>query len=613
MKSAVWGVIFWIMLAMQSCGASSVTILCYHDVDNPQIVTNNVVTKNIWNISSGNLRGHFLYLRNNGYRVLTVDEYLTGNYNGDKNVLISFDDGYRSFYTKVYPLLREFNYQAVLAIHNEWFRYRPADVGELVTLEQMREMASSSLVELASHTYASHKNKPSNPQGGLSSVIENRLYFNGRYETESEYRSRLNSDFAAAQEFFVRNFGHKARIMVWPYGRYSGEAMQIAMANGFELSFLLDGGTNKPLTKSDLLYSKRYIIYNDLSADGLAKALRSAEDYWRQLPIKMAQVDLDDLYDREQTVLDDNISRLIADLQASRYNTVALQAFCDLQGDGIVKSVYFHTDHAPIKVDVFGYIANRLSQEGFRVLAWMPTLSAAWLSADSAERIVALPEGNLGWYRRATPFSPKVRAELVALYKDVSMYTNIDGVLFQDDLFMNDFEDFSPYARRAFLRAYGYELTAANFHLPKTQSDLLKLKKTALHDLTAELKAAVLNNRPQAVFMGNIYAEAVLRPEAERWFAQSLSQTLADYDYTVIMAYPYMEKQGANARTWLRNLADSAGVNDPQVNKKVIFKLQKYDWQAKQAIGERELSAQIKVLQDCGVKNIAVYPESTRY
>ncbi len=37
-----------------------------------------------------------------------------------KAVLLTFDDGYLSFYTRVYPLLRAFNYPAVLGVVGAW-------------------------------------------------------------------------------------------------------------------------------------------------------------------------------------------------------------------------------------------------------------------------------------------------------------------------------------------------------------------------------------------------------------------------------------------------------------------------------------------------------------
>lgn len=592
--------------------AATVDILCYHEVDNPYIKTvTGAQQENIWNISSKNLRAHFEFLKANGYTVISPTDYLNGNYTGDKNILISFDDGYESFYTTVYPLLKEFGYHAVLALHNEWFTYKPADVGKLVTMDQLKEMNDSGLVELASHTYSSHKNKPTNPQGSVASIVENRLFINNRYETDEEYTARINNDFSSAQKFFSKNFNKKARIMVWPYGRFSGKATDIALKNDFKVSFLLDGGNNDASTDNKV-YSKRYIVYSDLSVDGLKKLLVSANEYWRAAPIKMAQTDLDQIYSEDPKELDGNIDVLITKLKADKYNMVAIQAFCDQNGDGLIQSVYFNTKHAPIKADIFAHVANRLSQSGIRVVAWMPTLSAAWLSENPQERIQARPEQNLGWYRRATPFSPTVEQNLLALYEDLGKYSNIDGVLIQDDLYMNDFEDFSDYAKAAFVNKYGYEFNENNFKTETVQKDLLKLKIEKMDSLTDKLIAQVRKNHPNAVLMRNIYAEAVLNVQAKDWYAQDYQEYLKNYDYIVIMAYPYMENQEKNPIAWLNNLAKVSGSTDKDIADKLIFKLQKYDWKTQKWIPTKEITKQINALKQNGAKHIAVYPENIR-
>ena len=62
----------------------------------------------------------FAWLRGNGYTPVSLDEIVAARKGGKplpaKAVLLSFDDAYLSFYTRVYPLLREFRFPAVLAV-----------------------------------------------------------------------------------------------------------------------------------------------------------------------------------------------------------------------------------------------------------------------------------------------------------------------------------------------------------------------------------------------------------------------------------------------------------------------------------------------------------------
>ena len=59
------------------------------------------------------------WLRENGYKAVSVDQILAARNGGPelppKAIMLSFDDGYSSFYTRVMPILRERNKERMLA------------------------------------------------------------------------------------------------------------------------------------------------------------------------------------------------------------------------------------------------------------------------------------------------------------------------------------------------------------------------------------------------------------------------------------------------------------------------------------------------------------------
>lgn len=106
------------------------------------------------------LREHLTYLARN-YPIVVP---------GDKipffklNICISFDDAYFDFYHFVFPLLKELNIRAVLAVPTQHIQERvsmPADERlqssdkkvALCSWEELREMVKSGLVHIASHTH----------------------------------------------------------------------------------------------------------------------------------------------------------------------------------------------------------------------------------------------------------------------------------------------------------------------------------------------------------------------------------------------------------------------------------------------------------------------------
>ena len=188
---------------LPSHGVSAhVTILCYHEVDR---------AGDAFAVSHQRLEEHLKFLKQEGCHFVSLDEYLRfcrGELQlPDNSVMITFDDGYRSFYTKVYPLLKKYQVPGMLAIVSSWTNHeeKPNDVRDTASWEELKEMENSGLVTVVSHTHAMHKQQEINPQGGRNGVAGSHLYFAGRYETDEEYKTRVSNDINEVQRLFQEN------------------------------------------------------------------------------------------------------------------------------------------------------------------------------------------------------------------------------------------------------------------------------------------------------------------------------------------------------------------------------------------------------------------------
>jgi len=573
-------------------------VLNYHDVGK---------LKNEYMVTPATLRQHFMLLKKLGYHPISVSQYLAATKQQaqlpDKPVMITFDDGYLSFYSEVFPLLKEFQYPAVMALVTSWMQSgAPGDIGPIINWDQAREMEASGLVTFASHSHALHYFLPINPYDDRNTATSSFQYNKGHYESEEEFSKRLQADMEASQRVLVANLGHPVSAYVWPYGEYNLKGVQLAKAAGFELLFTLSTNINNDVHQNSGL--RRIIVENNPDESSFLKLLTQGEV---SKPLKVGQLDIDLIYDESPSQFEENLDTAIYFLQRSGANTVFLQAFCDDQGSGNISSVYFYTTAAPVKKDVFSHVARRLGDAGFRVYAWMPTLACQWLLKNHPEdEVLALELQNKGWYRRATPFSPRVRTELKALFRDLAAYSPIDGILFQDDLYLNDYEDASAAAAQIFRERFQRELTTAIVKDKTVMADWTKLKTQALSDLTVELINEVRQYRPQAMTARNIYPIVITSPESSTWIGQDYSDFLKLYDFTVIMAYPYLEKE-SNPADWLTRLA-RASLANPAAAQKTIFKLQAYDWTRHKWISSRVIADQLKVLKANGAMQIAYYP-----
>lgn len=151
--------------------------------------------------------------------------------------MLTFDDGYQSFYTRVFPILQAFQWPAVWAPVGSWvdtpadeqvkFGDEMVDREYFATWQQVREVARSRLVEVASHTWNSHYGIQANATGSLLPVYVNRAYFtdHARYETAAEYRERIRLDAVKMTEYLRTKAEVNPHVFVWPYGEANGIAI----------------------------------------------------------------------------------------------------------------------------------------------------------------------------------------------------------------------------------------------------------------------------------------------------------------------------------------------------------------------------------------------------
>jgi biofilm PGA synthesis lipoprotein PgaB len=95
-----------------------VLVLAYHDVEDTD------PDPRFMSVRTDHLVEHFSWLRENGYEPVSVARLVQAQQGTvplpAKPVLLTFDDGYASFLTRVLPLLKAFHWPAVLAPVGQW-------------------------------------------------------------------------------------------------------------------------------------------------------------------------------------------------------------------------------------------------------------------------------------------------------------------------------------------------------------------------------------------------------------------------------------------------------------------------------------------------------------
>ena len=297
-------------------------------------------------------------------------------------------------------------------------------------------------------------------------------------------------------------------------------------------------------------------------------------------------------------------------------NTVFIQGFCDRDGSGNIHSLYFQNGTLPVGMDFLSHVTNRIRIRGMEVFVWMPVLSYELpdKTLNDSLKVREFKDDKVdittSWYRRLSPFDERSLEVVKSIYQDLSAYVRFDGILFQDDAYLTDNEDFHPSAINEFKRMYGLDLDPSILEDNHIRKQWVEMKTERIDWFIQELKNVVEKYRPFAKFARNIYSEAVLNHSSQEWFSQDFEEYLKNYDYTVIMAYPQME--GINGirstKKWFARLINR--VNEYNANRKVIFKVQSYDWAKKIWIDEDVVVKELRFLLSSGVKHVGYYPDN---
>lgn len=591
-------------------------ILNYHNIVDDRVNLQKQNPPDQQAVSQKNFAAHLAWLKSHNYRVISVQDLVDAGAGRrelpDKAVMLTFDDGYESFYTYAFPLLKKYRYPATLAVVGIWMEDQQVENKPqipLMTWPQVREVANSGLVEIASHSYDLHHGISSNPQGNEQSAVTSRLYDKeyDEYEKDEAYRKRIFEQVGKSADFIFQNLGTHPRVMVWPYGEYNALAIDAAKMAGLNITMGLEDGYN---TLANLSALRRLIIDGNPDDKQLGELL-SKQRLSRSL--RVVHLDMDYIYDADEEQTERNLGAVIDRILESRANTVYLQAYSDPDGDGNAEELYFPNRHLPVRRDLFNRVAWQLKTRAkVKVYAWMPIMAfkadvpLKWYVKEWRD---GKPQLSRHVYTRLSPFNPEARQYIGEIYEDLAKYCHFDGILFHDDGILSDYEDVSDLAMAFSHQVWNMPEQFEQIH----QSADLRLKwaqhKTQfIAEFTNDLINKVRYYRPYIKTARNFYALPLLKPYSEEWYAQSFKTFLQYYDYVAIEAMPFMEK-AQDPNQWLRELVHKTS-KYPDGLKKMVFELQSIDWEKQQKIPTKIFIDQLELLKKLGAVHIGYYPDN---
>jgi peptidoglycan/xylan/chitin deacetylase (PgdA/CDA1 family) len=227
-----------ILLFAPSVGATEplrqVPILVYHRFG-PVVTDEMTVTTPVFESQLRTLRGR-------DHQVVPLRD-LVASLNGadaplpDRAVVLTVDDGHRTVYTDLFPLIRHHRIPVTLFIYPSAI----SNASYALTWEQLAEMKASGLVDVQSHTFW-HPN---------FNVERRRL-------ASPAYERFVQDQVAKSKAILEQRLGGKVDLLAWPFGIYDAELMQWAQAAGYVAAFSIE---RRPVTRTEKLMAlPRYLV-----------------------------------------------------------------------------------------------------------------------------------------------------------------------------------------------------------------------------------------------------------------------------------------------------------------------------------------------------------------
>lgn len=197
---------------------------------------------------------HLKILKANHYQVISMQQFI-GFLNGENSVppdavVITFDDGYESFYQYAYPLLLKYGMTATNFVIVNYIGTNPGI--SFLTWDEIITMKKEGF-SFYSHTFNSH-DFVTGRDGKLVDPLTNPIYLSSlnRMETEAEYEQRVTVDLAEADRVLQDRIGTQDRLLCVPHGRYNSTLLRLSSKEN--ISYIFTGQDGMNTTGANLIY-----------------------------------------------------------------------------------------------------------------------------------------------------------------------------------------------------------------------------------------------------------------------------------------------------------------------------------------------------------------------
>lgn len=229
-----------------------VPILCYHrfgtEAVDSMTIKNSVFTEQME------------WLKSNGYTVIPLDtamQYIQGKIKSipSKSVVISVDDGHKSVYSDMTPIVKKYKMPVTLFIYPSAI----SNAKYAMTWEQLRELETTKLFHVESHTYW-HPNFKK----------EKKML------SAEEYAKSVDKQLNGSKKKLEERMGHEIKYLAWVFGIYDDALLVDVKKAGYAAAFTID--RRHAASSTNMMAEGRYMVINKHTIKDFERMIDGTED-----------------------------------------------------------------------------------------------------------------------------------------------------------------------------------------------------------------------------------------------------------------------------------------------------------------------------------------------
>lgn len=187
---------------------------------------------------------HLEYLKSHGYTVIPlktlINAYLhKGPPPPPRSVVITADDGHKSVYTQMLPVIQKYHIPVTLFIYPSAI----SNASYAMSWDQLRSLLKTGLIDIQSHTYW-HPNFKKERK---------RL-------SPDDYEKFVDMQFIKSKTKLEKELGIKVDMLAWPFGIYDDYLISRLTKAGYAAAFSIEARSATPA--DDIMKIPRFLLTN---------------------------------------------------------------------------------------------------------------------------------------------------------------------------------------------------------------------------------------------------------------------------------------------------------------------------------------------------------------